>query len=116
MPVLAELFGELADRRRLPRAVDADDEHDARAFPHCERRGLAEQHRDLVRQRGVQITDLAARLEPAHELCCRANADVGANQRFFEPLPRELVAGIERGGSELLRERAATLRQGLAEA
>ena len=81
-----------------------------------QRRRLAEQRRDLLRERVAEIAELAARLEPPHELRRRGHADVGLDQRFLEPLPREIVAGIERGDRDLLGERAARLRERVAQA
>ena len=83
--------------------------------PHVERRRLAEKRRDLVRERFAEIAELAARLEPLHELRRRRHADVGLDQRLLEPLPREVVAGIERRDRDLLRERAPRLRERLAQ-
>ena len=44
------------------------------------------------------------------------HADVAADQRLLEPLPGLVVARIERRGRDLLRERAAALRERLAHA
>ena len=93
--VLAELAGELADGRRLPGAVDADDEDDARARVERERRRLAEQGLDLLDERVLEIAGDAARLEPAHELGRGGHADVAADQRLLEPLPRLVVGRVE---------------------
>ena len=59
--------------------------------------------------------DLAACFEPAHELGRCAHADIRADQRLLEPLPRKLVAGIERRRGQLLRERAPALRERVAQ-
>ena len=67
--VLRELARELADRRRLAGAVDADDEDDG-GPPRGgrKRRRLAEERLDLVGERVAEVGDLAARLEPPDEL------------------------------------------------
>ena len=95
VPVLAQPVRELADRRRLAGAVDADDEHDARLAGKVDARRLAEKRRDLRGERLVQVADVAARLEPAHELRGRGDADVAGDQGFLEPLPRGGVTRIE---------------------
>ena len=53
-----------------------------------------------------RFADVAARLEPSHELRRRGHADVAGDQRLLEPLPRRRVARVERRGGKLLRERA----------
>ncbi len=111
--VLRELRGELADRRRLARAVDADDEDHGGRVREVERRRLAEKRGDLV----GKVGDPAARLEPLHELGRRADADVAGDQRLLEPLPVGLIARIERHHrrGDLARERAARLRERVAQ-
>ena len=116
MAVLAQSFGELPDRRRLPGAVDADDEQHARIRADVQRRGLAEQRCELLGERLVQVGEVLASLQSAHELGRRAHADVGTDQRLLEPLPRRVVTGIERRGRELGRERAPALRERVAQA
>jgi hypothetical protein len=96
--VPAQPVGELADRRCLPGAVHADDEQHAGIGAHGERAGIAEQRRELVRQRCVEIGEVLARLEPADEL-------------LLEPLPGRVVARVERRGGQLGCERTATLGQ-----
>ena len=49
--------------------------------------GSPKQRRDLLRERLVQVAELAARLEPPDELGRRAHADVAGDQRLLEPLP-----------------------------
>ena len=116
VPVLGELRRQLADRRRLAGAVDADDEDHTRPCRDVECARIAEQLCDLLRERLAEVAERAARLEPAHELGGRAHADVGLDQRLLEPLPRELVARVEGGRGDLLGERAARLRERVAEA
>src|SRR5581483_11843477 len=97
---------ELADRRRLAGAVDADDEdHGGPVGVELEARRRPEERGDLVREREVQIAELLPLLESADELSGRGDADVGLQERFLEALPRRLVAGIECGDGEMLRER-----------
>ena len=81
-----------------------------------ERRRLAEQRRDLLCQRFVQIAELTACLEPLHELGRRADADVAHDECFLEPLPVSVVSGVERRGRELARERAPRFRQRVTQA
>jgi hypothetical protein len=112
--VLSQAVGELADRGRLARAVDADDEDDARPTVHAEPARLAEERGDLFDERFVEIADLAPCLEPADELGGRGDADIGRDQRFFEPLPGRLVGRIERGRGDLFRERSPALAERVA--
>src|SRR5439155_1727419 len=77
---------------------------------------VAEQRRHLFDERPVQVAELAARLETADQFRGRGDADVGRDQRLLEPLPRLLVARIERGGRELLRQRAPALAERFAQA
>src|SRR5581483_6488247 len=116
VPVLAQAVRELADRRRLAGAVDADHEDDARSFPDRERPRLAEERRGLLCKRLVQVAELRPRLEPPDELRGGAHADVRGDQRLLEPLPRLLVLRVERGGGELLRQRSAALSERVAQA
>src|SRR6266852_1964786 len=111
MPMLPEPLGQLADRRRLARAVDADPEQDARTSADVESRRLAEEARDHLCQRGVEVDKVRTSLEPSHELGRRGDADVGADQRLFEPLPRGVVTWIEGRRRELGSESRAALRE-----
>ena len=107
---------ELADRRRLPGAVDADDEDHRRLVSDVEDRGRSEQLGHLLGERLVEIRQLAAALEPPHELGGGANADVAGDERLLEPLPVRVVAGVERGRRhELAGERAPRLRERVAQ-
>ena len=114
--VLAQLLRQLADRRGLPRAVHTDHEDHARLTGEIERAGLAEHLGDLLGERPVQVGQLVARLEPAHELGGRADADVALDQRLLEPLPVLVVARIEGRGRELAGQRAAALAERVAQA
>src|SRR5262249_36183971 len=79
--------------------------------------GLAEELGDLLGERRVQLRQLAARLEPPHELRRGADAHVARDERLLEPLPVRIVARIEgRRGSKLARQRPARLRERVAEA
>src|SRR5207302_7661220 len=113
--VLRQLGRELADRRRLAGAVDADDENHARRSAHVQRAGISEERRDLVGESFAEIAELAARLEPLDELCRRADADIGLDQRLLEPLPGQVITGVERSRLDLLGERAARLRERVAQ-
>jgi hypothetical protein len=109
--VLGELLRELADRRRLPGPVDADDEDDARVLADVQSRGLAEERADLLGERGVEVGHVPPRLQPPYELRGRFDADVPRDQRLFEPLPRRLVAGIECRSGKFAGQRAAALAE-----
>jgi hypothetical protein len=94
--VVGERSRELADGRRLARPIDADDEEDRRpARGPSKRRRNAEQGLDLLRERLAEVTELTAGLEPPDELGGGRNADVGADQRDLEPLPRVLPRRVE---------------------
>ena len=81
-----------------------------------ERPRLAQHLGDLLCERGVQVGQLVAGLEPAHELGGRADTDVALDQGFLEPLPVLVVARIEGGRGELAGERATTLAERVAQA
>ncbi len=112
---LAEALRELADRGRLAGAVDPDDEDHGRLVRDVERRRLAEQRGDLLRERGLQLGQVLPRLEAANQLRRRPDADVGVDERLLEPLPRGVVLRVERGDLQLLGERAARLAERLAQ-
>ena len=114
--VLAQLLGELADGRRLARAVDADDEDHGRLRAERERGRVAEQQLDLLGQRLAEVAELAAGLEPPHDLGRRPHADVAVDERLLEPLPRLLVACVEGAGGDLGGQRPAALRERVAQA
>ena len=100
----------------LPGPVDADDEDHGRLVRDVEDRRLAEELGHLLGERRVEIRELAARLEPPHELGGGADADVAGDERLLEPLPVRVVAGIERGRRhDLAGERAARLRERVAQ-
>ena len=112
--MLAQALRQLADRGRLTGAVYADDEQHARVGLHVERRGFAEQARDLLGECGVEFGEILPGLEPLHELSGCRHADVRANQGFLEPLPRCVVARIECRRRQLGGERLTTLRERVA--
>ena len=116
MIVLAELLRQLADRGRLPGPVDADDEDHGRLGAQVEARRAAQELGGLVAERGAQLAGDLARLEPLDELGRRRDPDVGGDQRLLEPLPRLVVARIERGRRDLLGQRPAALAQRVAQA
>ena len=88
-------MGELPDRRRLPGAVHADDEHDARVLVDSQRGRFAEQRSDLLDERPGEIVDVAALAQPFHQLVRRCHAHVGRDERLFERLPRLVVTRVE---------------------
>ena len=77
--------------------------------------GRAEQRLDLLRERLAQVSELAPGLEPAHELGRRADADVAVDQRLLEAFPASSSAASNVAGHDLGRQRAATLRERVAE-
>ena len=81
-----------------------------------ERRRLAEQRLDLLDERVLEVARDAARLESPDELGGRRHADVAADERLLEPLPRLVVGRVEAGRRELGGERPAALRERLAHA
>ena len=115
-PVLAQLLCELADRRRLAGAVDADDEDHGRRVRDVECRGLAEERGDLLCQRARELAQILPRLEAPDQLRRRAHADVRVDQRLFQPLPRRIVLRIEGGDDDLLGERTPRLPERFAQA
>ena len=66
-----------------------------------ERRRLAEQRCDLLRERLAEVVELAARLEPAHELGRRAARRRRRGSAPPRAAPRPLVGRVEGGGREL---------------
>ena len=77
---------------------------------------LAEHRRDLLLERLAEVGQVAAGLEPAHELGGGAHTDVAVDQRLFEPLPVLRIARIEGRRRQLARQRAPALAQGVAQA
>jgi hypothetical protein len=116
MTVLSQPVGELADRRRLAGAVDADDEHDTRLPRKLDSRRLAEEVRHLDGERLVEVGEIAACLEPSHELSRGGDADVAGDQRLLEPLPGRRLTRVERRCCQLLRERPAAAPERIAQA
>src|SRR5439155_1337378 len=115
-PVLAQLVRELADGRRLPGAVHADDEDHGRRVVYVEYRGISEERGDLVREGSVELRQILACLEPADQLRGRAHAHVRVDERFLEPLPRRVVGGVERGDLQLLGQGAPRLAERVSQA
>ena len=114
-PVLAQAARELADRRRLARAVDANDQDHARLPAEAEPAGLAEEARGLLNEGFAEIAELAARLEASDELRSRRHADVSGKQRLLQPLPGRVVGWVEGSGRDLLGQRSAALAQRVAQ-
>ena len=113
-PCAPQLVRELPDRRRLPGAVDADDEDHATGRSATARVGGSPRSVSISSARATPRSPIvAAGLEPAHELRRRRNADIGLDQRILEPLPRLLVSRVERRCGELLRQRAPALAEGV---
>ena len=84
--------GELADRRRLAGAVDADDEHDRR--PATRRRArlpvevaLDEQRRELGADRGLGTVGVAAPAGALDEVDGQRRADVAGDERLLDLVP-----------------------------
>ena len=109
-----ELTRQLADRRRLAGPVHADDEHDSGLVREVERRRLAEQCLDLLGERMLQAVEVAARLEPAHELDRRGHANVGGEQGLLEAL--RLVVDGSNSAAASCSASARRLFERLAEA
>ena len=61
-------------------------------------------------------SELATGLEAPHDLGRGADADVAVDESLLEPLPGLLVGGVERAGRDLGRQRAAALRERVAQA
>ena len=93
--VLAQPKCELADRRRLSRPVDADDEHDARPVVDGQRSRLSEQRLDLFGQRRPELVEIAPLAQPLDEDVRRRHAHVGADERLLERFPRLVVERVE---------------------
>ena len=115
--VLAQLVGELADRRRLAGAVDPDDENHARPLVDGEARGAValEQCGRLLDQGFGHVARELTRLEPLHELGRGGNAHVGRDERLLEPLPRLVVRWVEGLERQLLGQRPAALAERVAQ-
>ena len=124
---LAELAlqvpGELADRGRLARAVDADGHDHRRLVAQVDvvvaGAGDAGQQLDeALLQRGAALDLARGRLllELADDARGRPRADVGHDQRLLEALPRLLVERVEQRGLDLGGQRLARLGQVLAQA
>ena len=119
-----EVPGELADRRRLAGAVDADDEDHRRVGPQVDlvvagAGELGEQLREAVGQRlaADQVALLGLAFELLDDLGGRRGADVGVDQRLLEALPGVLVeVALEERGLDLGGERLARLAHVLAQA
>ena len=80
-----------------------------------ERRRLAEELLDLLRERLAErpISPRASSRRTSSAVA--RNADVAADQRLLEPLPRFIVGRIERAGDDLLRQRTTALGERVAQ-
>ena len=122
--LVAQVPGELADRRRLAGAVDADDEDHRRVGPQVDlvvagAGELGEQLGQPVRQRlaADERALLGLALELLDDLGGGRGADVGVDQRLLEALPGVLVeVALEQRGLDLGGERLARLAHVLAQA
>ena len=112
--MLAQLLRELADGGRLAGAVHTHDENHGRFRVEVERRRGAEQLLDLLGERVAEVGQLAARLQSPHDLRRGANAHITVDQGFLEPLPRFLVAGVERARGDLCSQGTTALRERFA--
>jgi hypothetical protein len=121
---VAQVPGELADRRRLAGAVDADDEDDRRLVADVDR--VVARAGQLGEQLGQPAGErlaaderalLGFALEPLDHLGGGACADVGVDQRLLEPLPGRLVeVALEQRRLDLGGERLARLAHRVAQA
>ena len=100
----------------FPGSVDADHEHDARTGVEGEDRRAPEQRFGFLCESILELTQLPARLQPAHELGGGGDAHVATDQRLLQTLPGLVVARVERRGRELRGQRAAALGERLAHA
>ena len=122
--LLAQVPGELADRRRLAGAVDARDHDHRRALAQVDPRvaGRAPRRRAARRAGACSCSppeSSPARrlvLEPLDDLGGRRRPDVGHDQRLLEALPALVVERVEQRRLDLGAERLARLREVLAQA
>ncbi len=119
-----EVPGDLADRRRLAGAVDADHQQHRRLAAEVDRgaRGGGDLGEDLDQALAHRLAvggDAAALdlvLEPFDHLGRGRRADVGEDQRLLQPLPGLVVDALEEAGRDLLGQRLAALGEALAQA
>ncbi len=109
-----EAFRELADRRRLARAVDADHHHDAGAVRRQMQQLVGSEHRDdlIAEQRNWVGAGRVVRLDARHEIGGALRPHVGLDQQVFELAPSSVAhAALEQrldlGTQALLVEDAA---------
>ncbi|GBD46136.1 hypothetical protein HRbin41_00957 [bacterium HR41] len=120
----AQRRGELADRGRFARAVDADEHHDSRLRAQIEagvRPGGHQRRGDQVTQTRSDIAavDIAGShlvFELLDEPGCRRNADVGPDERLLQALEESVVDAAEDARAELALQRLAGLAQALSQA
>ena len=122
--LLAQVPGDLADRRRLAGAVDADHHQHRRLGAEVDRGAAAAgdlgedldqavAHGDAVGGDGAGL-DLV--LEPLDHRGGGRGAGVGEDQRLLQPLPGLVVDAVEEAGRDLLGQRLAAFREALAQA
>ena len=119
--LLLELGGELADRRRLADAVDADDKHD-RWLRREQEHGvlhLEDAREDLHELlfhlgAGAQLLELDGLAQLGDGLCRRFHAGIGEDERFLEVLEKFLVARLI--GGKNAGQLGVHLRLGLGQA
>src|SRR6185437_1752622 len=121
---LAQVPGDLADRRRLARAVHAAHEQDGRMGGDVDAGIARRRHQlgdDLLEPagellRGRQPAGVGLRLEPLDDRDRGGDAAVGQEQRLLEPLPHLGIGGVEHDPGELLGHCLAAEGEVLAEA
>ncbi len=121
--LLAQVPRELADRRRLARAVDAHRHDHRRPGPDvdprvADPRGRRQQLDQALAERlaALELPRGRLLLERLHDRCGRARADVGHDQRLLQAFPRLLVEHAEQRRLDLRAERLAGLGHALAQA
>ena len=121
--LLLQVPGELADRRRLAGAVDADDQDQRRPLLDVEADAVAaaelgeqldQPGADCVTALELAALDLG--LEPADDVGGRPGADVGHDQGLLKPFERLGVERLEQARADLGSERLAARPQALAQA
>ena len=117
MTVVAETRRQLADGRRLSGAVDADHKDDRRLIAQSQAAAAVHVHHllDELLEPLDELTLVGRlpRLELLDELDGGGHANVGADQRLLDALPRPRVGRVE---EELLGKRLAAARERLTEA